>query len=147
MVINGQTVPSYNLRFGMLTSQVITIRITIRITGEDNVLDQHRLAFGILDPATAAIRMYASILEVNISSLFHSFYFIDDKNENTNDLLNYFFGTLFFSHIKAYFQVSFVRSQKSAPILFQYRYSSMMTGYKNFKEMNRKQKFRRKYFK
>ena len=66
MVITGQTVPSYNLHFGMLISQVITIRITTT-TGEDNVLDQHHLAFGILDTATAATRMYASILEVNFS--------------------------------------------------------------------------------
>ena len=47
----------------MLTSQVITIRIT----GEDNVLDQHHLAFGILNTAMAATRMYASILEVKCS--------------------------------------------------------------------------------
>ena len=66
MVITGQTVPSYNLHFGMLISQVITIRITTT-TGEDNVLDQHHLVFGILDTATAATRMYASILEVNLS--------------------------------------------------------------------------------
>ena len=47
----------------MLTSQVITIRIT----GEDSVLDQHHLAFGILNTAMAATRMHASILEVKFS--------------------------------------------------------------------------------
>ena len=47
----------------MLTSQVITIRIT----EEDSVLDQHHLAFGILNTAMAATRMYASILEVKFS--------------------------------------------------------------------------------
>ena len=66
-IITGQTVPSYSLHFGMLTSQVITIP-----TGVVSVLDQHHPAFGILDTVTATYRMYASILEVNLS-LFHFF--------------------------------------------------------------------------
>ena len=66
-IMTGQTVPSYSLHFGMLTSQVITIPI-----GAVGVLDQHHLAFGILDTVTAAPRMYASILEVSLS-LFHIF--------------------------------------------------------------------------
>ena len=65
-IITGQTVPSYSLHFGMLTSQVITI------PGEVGVLDQHHPAFGILDTVIAIYRMYASILEVNLS-LFHFF--------------------------------------------------------------------------
>ena len=70
----------------MLTSQVITIRIT----GEDNVLDQHHLAFGILNTAMAATRMYASILEVKFSCFirFISLMLGRYNNENTNDFLN-----------------------------------------------------------
>ena len=67
IIITGQTVPSYSLHFGMLTSQVIPIP-----TGEVGVLDQHHLAFGILLTVIAAPRMYASILEVNLS-LFYFF--------------------------------------------------------------------------
>ena len=56
----------------MFTSQAI--RITTTTTIVEGALDQHHLAFGIVDTVITATHMYASILEVNLS-LFHFFLF------------------------------------------------------------------------